>query len=293
MKTNQRQQAEELYFQSSLTKTAIANEVGVSRRTITSWAQQGNWDQLRRSVRNMPILIMDKCYHLLNLYVSERLGDYYSAVSITKDQTQVIHQLTSSISRLSKRCSGSEYMQLANSFMEQLTHRAPHLADEARTIVDDMVYDYQPYHEQSFLTSEFDKNGLIPYPFDEVKEGWKDEDEASNPAPPDDPVADTKEPKPDTPPPPIYDEATEQPSAPPPPSPAPEADKEASEESATKKPDIKKISRAIFANFSGSNLPVPDEDLPFKEMLNKHLRILKEKEQQQKNKTSHPGENLL
>ena len=47
MKTDQQKQAEELFFQTNLTKTEIAEAVGVSRRTIYNWISAGKVEYVR------------------------------------------------------------------------------------------------------------------------------------------------------------------------------------------------------------------------------------------------------
>jgi len=175
MKNEQRDQAQELYFQSNLTKTEIANKLNVSRRTVTLWAHQGNWDTLRRSARSMPALVAEKCYHLIDQYTSGLLDDRYRSMNITIHNAQTIHLLASSIKKLKNRSTVNESMEMFNFFLEGLSRRNPELAANVLPEVEEFILCRSTATTNSHLTDDFTPNGSIPFPEKEMTEQYADE----------------------------------------------------------------------------------------------------------------------
>ena len=51
MKQEQQQQAQNLYFQTDLSKAEIASMLGISRRTLCYWVPDYNWDHIKKSAQ--------------------------------------------------------------------------------------------------------------------------------------------------------------------------------------------------------------------------------------------------
>jgi hypothetical protein len=180
MKNTQREEAQQLFFQSNLTKTDIASRLNVSRRTITLWSHQGNWDTLRRSARSMPAMVAEKCYHLLNQYTTGLLGDNYTAASINIKHAQTIHLLASSIRKIKNRSTVNESMEMFNFFLDGLTRRNPALAAQVAPELEEYIGARAATSTNDHLTDEFASDASVPFPADELKEQLADEkDEAA------------------------------------------------------------------------------------------------------------------
>lgn len=81
----QQAQAKRLYFQSDLSKTEIAEMLGVPRRTLHYWIREKNWDRIKRSAAHMPSLIAENVYHIMSRFTQQLLGeDRIAAPSPTK-----------------------------------------------------------------------------------------------------------------------------------------------------------------------------------------------------------------
>src|ERR1035437_10060111 len=95
MKNEQLEEAKELYFQTNLSKAEIADKIGVNRKTVLFWSQQGNWDKVRLSARNMPSLVAEKCYYLIDQYLRSLLidGDANTYCTLQLRHAQTIHLL--------------------------------------------------------------------------------------------------------------------------------------------------------------------------------------------------------
>ena len=133
MKTEQQEQAQDLYFNTSMSKTEIAARVGVNRRTVLLWCQQNNWDKLRASARHMPSIVAEKCYYLLNAFADGLLREGIANVNLTLKHAQTINLMCTSIKKLKNRSAVNESMEMFGFFMDGLKRRNPELARAGKT----------------------------------------------------------------------------------------------------------------------------------------------------------------
>lgn len=178
MKTEQRQQAQTLFFQTNHTKTQIADMLSVSRRTISKWAHEGNWNQLRKSSRTLPAIVAEKCYHMVDEYASGILADRYTAQNINIRHAQTIHLLASSIKKLKAGSTVNETMQTFNLFLGGLQLRHPELATQVAPEVDEFIRLAAASTSIDHMSSAFAPDGTIPFPAMEIEEQYKDEKDA-------------------------------------------------------------------------------------------------------------------
>ncbi len=79
----QQVQAKRLYFQSDLSKTEIAEMLGIPRRTLHYWIREKNWDRIKRSAAHMPFLLAENVYHIISRFTQQLLGEDCVARPIT------------------------------------------------------------------------------------------------------------------------------------------------------------------------------------------------------------------
>ncbi len=175
MKHEQREEAQHLYFQTNMTKSEIADQVGVNRRSIMLWCQEGNWEQLRKSARHMPSLVAEKCYHLIDQYATQMLGPHNGAASFTPRQADAINKLASAVKKLKNRMAVNESMELFNFFLTGLRKRDADLADKLLPHIEYYMQYRKGIDTNDFLLDEFDENGHIPFSNQEKIEGYQDE----------------------------------------------------------------------------------------------------------------------
>ncbi len=128
MKGEKYRQAEELWFQTDMTATQIAETVKVDRRTLYNWVSKSNWKALKKSAEHIPAMIAEHFYYQLqniNETILER--PYYKAFP-TEGEMDVITRLTAAIKKLKNRQSVNESMQTFASFAEALFNDDPELA---------------------------------------------------------------------------------------------------------------------------------------------------------------------
>ena len=173
MKNAQQEEAKDLYFQTNMSKTEIANTVGVNRRTILRWCAQDNWEKLRQSSRHMPALIAEKCYYLIDVYTSRLLQDP-SLSTITLKEAQTLHLLATTIKKIKNRSTINESMEMFNFFLEGLKKKDPQLAAEILPEMEEYMTARRNRDVNDFLLQGFDKNGTMEFPHHEIEEQFAD-----------------------------------------------------------------------------------------------------------------------
>ncbi len=177
MKNKQHDQAKELYFQTNLSKTEIAEKVGVTRKTVLFWAQQGNWYQLRKSARTLPSIVAEKCYYLVDQYASHLLTDGAIMANFSLRDAQVLHLLAGTIKKLKNRSTVNESMEMFNFFLENLNKRNPGLAEQVSPEIENYIDTRRRIEKNDVLLEEFNDDGSLPYRHKQQQEQWQDEDD--------------------------------------------------------------------------------------------------------------------
>lgn len=86
-----KQQAKELFFQTDLSKTQIANLLGISRRSLHYWVKDEHWDRLRESATQLPALLAEKCYHIFGHLTDQYLSELRATKPITHKEADTLH----------------------------------------------------------------------------------------------------------------------------------------------------------------------------------------------------------
>jgi hypothetical protein len=179
MKHQQQEEAKNLYFQTNMSKTEIAEKTGVNRKTILFWSKQGNWDALKMSAIHMPSMVAEKCYHLLDQYMSHLLSESNSMSTFTHKDAQTIHLLATTIKKLKNRSAVNESMEMFGFFMDGLSRRKPELAEAVAPEIEKYMSIRKNVTTADFMLDGFNQSGKIPYPDNDIQEQLADErDEA-------------------------------------------------------------------------------------------------------------------
>ncbi|MBX2906271.1 MAG: hypothetical protein KF744_09555 [Taibaiella sp.] len=133
MKADQQKQAETLFFQTNLSKTEIAEAVGVSRRTVHYWVQQNHWDAIREGSRAMPTLLAGNCYLILARLQQSILCREDEPVTI--QEVNAIYKLTTTITKLNKNGSFSENLEALTHFMDFVESYDAKVADDLQPVI--------------------------------------------------------------------------------------------------------------------------------------------------------------
>jgi DNA-binding XRE family transcriptional regulator len=173
MKNEQQEEAKKLYFQTNMSKTEIANAVGVCRRTILRWCKEDNWEQLRKSARHMPSIVAEKCYYLLDAYAS-RLLQHDTYDNITLHDAQVLNLLASTIKKIKNRSTTNESMEMFNFFLEGLKKKDPKLAEAILPELEEYIQVRGDRKTNDYFMQGFTPYGMMEYPEKEINEQFQD-----------------------------------------------------------------------------------------------------------------------
>ena len=169
MKHQQQEEAKNLYFNTNMSKTEIAEKLGVNRRTILLWCKQNNWDKLKESAIHMPAMVAEKCYYLIDSFANRLLEDCYTG-RLHLEDAQTIHLLATSIRKLKNRCTVNESMEMFNFFLEGLKRRNPRLAEEVQPQIEQFIEVRENQEMSDFLLEGFNDDGTLPYPAKAITE---------------------------------------------------------------------------------------------------------------------------
>lgn len=179
MKTDQKEEAKELYIQTDLSKTEIASRIGVDRRTVLLWSKQNNWDKLRASARHLPSIVAEKCYYLINGFADRLLIDGTPS-SLNIKHAQTIHLLATSIKKLKNRSTVNESMEMFGFFLDGLKRRDPDLAAAILPEVEQYIQVRENQDISDFLFDGVNADGTMPYPEKEIEETRQDNNDMAD-----------------------------------------------------------------------------------------------------------------
>jgi predicted DNA-binding protein (UPF0251 family) len=128
MNTELQAKARKLFFQTELTKTEIAQALGMSRRTLHHWIKEQNWEYQKKCATSMPVIIAENCYHILANYTQQLLAPERSEVMISVSEVNVLHKLTTTIGKLKKGATLNEQIELLSNFMDTVQNGSPEAA---------------------------------------------------------------------------------------------------------------------------------------------------------------------
>jgi len=162
MNNEKQQQAKNLYFQSDLNKTQIAELLNVSRSSIHYWIKENNWQRLKKSAAMMPSIIAENCYMIMDNFTQSLLSEFRIKRPITHQEADTLHKLTLTIGKLRKRSTINENMEMFAYFMENINKKAPELAEQVQPFVDDYIASQASVYTDALKPEYFNQFGLIP-----------------------------------------------------------------------------------------------------------------------------------
>lgn len=164
MKIEQQQQARHLYFQTDLSKSEIANMIGVSRTSLHAWVREQEWDRLKKSAQHMPALVAENCYLIMAKLQESMLSELRFMKPPTPDEINMLSKLTLSIRRLTKRSALNESMELNNHLMEYVNREHPEMSEAIQPIINGFLKHRSKVQPHQFMSSKFNDEGRIPTP---------------------------------------------------------------------------------------------------------------------------------
>jgi transposase-like protein len=164
MLNEQKLQARNLYFQTELTKTQIASMLNVSRRSISYWVKEGEWDRLRHSAAHMPAILAENCYHIFGHLTEGYLSERRMTNPVTLREVETLHKLTLTIKNLKNRATLNESMESFGYFLNALKQKNTKLADELMPYIDEYMTAAASTNRRDFAPEHFTGiGGRIPW----------------------------------------------------------------------------------------------------------------------------------
>ncbi|MDR3678379.1 MAG: hypothetical protein P4L41_00330 [Flavipsychrobacter sp.] len=140
MKTEQKQKAKELYFNSHMSLAQIADEIEVDPKTLYRWAKGEAWDKLKQAALVAPAIAVENMFtQLLNLqkHIASRAGDQFPTIQ----EAEITRKLTSCITQMNKYLDLGMNMKITDSFCDYIYGRDPLHAMDLIGCADDYFYD--------------------------------------------------------------------------------------------------------------------------------------------------------
>lgn len=176
MNPDKKQTARHLYAQTDLSKTQIANMLGLHRVTISNWVRDEDWDRLKRAGMHLPSILAENCYHIIGHLTEYYLSEHRAAHPITHKEADTLYKLSCTISKLRARSVLNETMEMLGHFLENVrlhdaalaTSLAPHIEQYLASRAHIYTHHLMPAHFTGV-------GGRIPNPTDEEKAEYRNE----------------------------------------------------------------------------------------------------------------------
>ncbi|MBS1687282.1 MAG: hypothetical protein JSS96_01055 [Bacteroidetes bacterium] len=150
-KPDQLRQAHDLYFQTDMSQSQIAELLNVNRKTLYLWMKEGNWQQVKRSARHTPSILAEQYYRQLAA-INDKIEAREDQPYPTREEAEIIRKLTLTIGRIKTGQTVSEHIETMTRFMEQLKTEAPSLVKEILPYTDSFIKKAkQPSTQQEVL----------------------------------------------------------------------------------------------------------------------------------------------
>ena len=174
MKNNEKLMAEQLFFQTDLTKTQIAEVIGINRRTLSHWINDNNWDRTRKSAHHMPCLLAESMYIAMGHLLNSVLSDDRMNKPITESESRTLHRLSLDISRLKNRSTLNENLEMLRYFMEFVNDKDEKAVDTIQPLVNEYIKSRAKVQPGLFMPPGFNDYGYKPKQEEDTAELQKD-----------------------------------------------------------------------------------------------------------------------
>ncbi len=132
-------QAERLFFQTNLSKSEIAEFLGVTRRTVHNWANDNDWDRLKKSAEHMPAFLAENCYFVMAKLQYQILSETSAEKPINISQVNMLSKMASTIKRLNDSNSLNETIQMCAHLLDHIQEENPVIAKVLQPHIDSYI----------------------------------------------------------------------------------------------------------------------------------------------------------
>lgn len=178
MENDKKQLARDLFFQTNLSKTQIATMLGISRRSITYWTREGDWNRLKESANHLPSLIAEKCYHIMGHLTDDYLSERRITERVSHKEIDGLYKLTLTINKLKNRSTMNESMEMFGFFMDGLRRRDAGMAAGITPYIEEFIASRASIYAADLKPAHFNGvNDRIPWVDEDKTEEYFDKTE--------------------------------------------------------------------------------------------------------------------
>ena len=144
MKPNEQHQARRLFLQTDLSKTEIADILGISRTTLDAWIADNHWHTLKQCASVMPSQLADNCYRIMGQLTEHILSPEREGKPVTSREVNSLHKLSTTIGKLKTKATLSESMEVFAGFTTYVSNLLPELATSLAPLIDAYIVSQSP-----------------------------------------------------------------------------------------------------------------------------------------------------
>lgn len=121
-KTNEEQQAFNLYFQTNLTQQQIADTLSINRKTLYTWISEGDWKRKRYTARHAPSFLVEQYYEQL-ANINRAIAARTDNPTPTREEADIMRKISMTIKQVRKLLTPCEVMDLFTDFTMTLSRK--------------------------------------------------------------------------------------------------------------------------------------------------------------------------
>lgn len=121
-KTNEEQQAFNLYFQTNLTQQQIADTLSINRKTLYTWISEGDWKRKRYTARHAPSVLVEQYYEQL-ANINRAIAARTDNPTPTREEADIMRKISMTIKQVRKLLTPCEVMDLFTDFTMTLSRK--------------------------------------------------------------------------------------------------------------------------------------------------------------------------
>lgn len=178
---NKKQIARHLYAQTELSKTQIANILGLHRATLSEWVRDGDWNRLKEAGRHLPSILAENCYHIIGQLTEHYLSESRMTSPVSHKEADTLYKLACTITKLKNRSVLNETMELMGFFLENIKSRDAALASRLAPYIEEYLAERAHIYTHNLMPqNRTAPGGRIPMPTEQQENGRHAERNADN-----------------------------------------------------------------------------------------------------------------
>ena len=139
MQNTKQDQARNLFFQTDLPKTEIAEMLGIPRRTLHHWITANHWDRQKQASAHMPAFLAENCYHIIARLQEHLMSEERANAPITRQEAETIYKLMLTVGKMNSRATLNESLEMMGGFMESVQSNAPAMVSHVMPLVETYI----------------------------------------------------------------------------------------------------------------------------------------------------------